>query len=616
MTIIHQKFFECKNCGHRCTSSDTVSFSYFPNDQQKERDKLRKYFIDSIKTEGMKLLFDKLEPMPKHRACPICEGVFIEVKNFGYQYPSKTEERDFYKGQIIRFDFPKHVSVKFTGDNLLEALRGMLELAFFDDYKKFSFGISAKNEQIKAFVIRYFDLYFENKAKIEDDEPFYRQLMATLRIKSRGTLVSERDYPFDLLFGSLQEEEYFGKECVFTITSLPPKKDFALQELIRLTAQLFDKSDENHWVWVAINGAEGGLSKRLQANFNKRVEQILDRDGALFSGSTNGRPPFKLKAKTLVSNHLQDYPADYFRCLNFLIGEGQDNTNRSLGDIFKFSDEEIESNHDFIQWLFPLAEPSQSSFNAPVLDNAEILLIQRNTLATENLGKSARWFVAFLERNNHWLKSYNHNHLRITRAIKSLRLLSGVKIAENFRQMVLAAGAQDNRGLDNAKKFWVEAMFKPDTIFSSGGQKWGLFANKYSGKTGCVKEGAEYQIYVGKKPRRYVRSALREKMYEKYDKVSSGVFRVFITRVTEKGVNFEIIAPMEKIYCDDETGSFLVKLSHIELQKYRYIQKQLSEEMSIDGIPFYFFENINQLHLAPEEREFVEPNSIDFFYQC
>ncbi|BCY17666.1 hypothetical protein hrd7_15150 [Leptolinea sp. HRD-7] len=46
------------------------------------------------------------------------------------------------------------------------------------------------------------------------------------------------------------------------------------------------------------------------------------------------------------------------------------NSNRKLEDIWKFNDDELEGYHTYIQWLFPLEEPSAINFAAPVLDKA------------------------------------------------------------------------------------------------------------------------------------------------------------------------------------------------------------------------------------------------------
>jgi len=94
-----------------------------------------------------------------------------------------------------------------------------------------------------------------------------------------------------------------------------------------------------------------------------------------------------------------------------------------------------------------------------VLTELDIDEIRQSSLAQANLDKSARWFLGFLERNNHWLTKYYHNHLRITRVIKSLRLLASDEAADEFRDKVLAL-ASDNLNLvdQKARALWNSAQ--------------------------------------------------------------------------------------------------------------------------------------------------------------
>ena len=127
--------------------------------------------------------------------------------------------------------------------------------------------------------------------------------------------------------------------------------------------------------------------------------------------------------------------------VNFLTNNEPDFKNRFLKDIWNFSDEDIEYTHDFIQLLFPLNEKSSAISNGIYLDSNEaILSIKANKLATENIVKSSKWFLSFLARNSHWKRKHDHNYLRITRIIKSLRLLvsdqEANKFYESFMQLI------------------------------------------------------------------------------------------------------------------------------------------------------------------------------------
>ena len=79
-------------------------------------------------------------------------------------------------------------------------------------------------------------------------------------------------------------------------------------------------------------------------------------------------------------------------------------------------------------------------------------------MAHQNLVKSTSWFLGFLERNDRWIAKYDHNHLRITRVIKSLRLLASDETADEFRDKVIAL-AGDNLNLidQKARDYWASS---------------------------------------------------------------------------------------------------------------------------------------------------------------
>ena len=118
---------------------------------------------------------------------------------------------------------------------------------------------------------------------------------------------------------------------------------------------------------------------------------------------------------------------------NFLTNIEPDYKNRFLNDIWNFTDEDIEHTHDFIQLLFPLNEQSESVFHGYYLNSkSSIINIKSNDLAKSNIVTSSKWFLSFLERNTHWRRKHDHNYLRITRIIKSLRLLVSDEEANKF----------------------------------------------------------------------------------------------------------------------------------------------------------------------------------------
>ena len=51
--------------------------------------------------------------------------------------------------------------------------------------------------------------------------------------------------------------------------------------------------------------------------------------------------------------------------VGFLEGKTPDHRGRMLAMIIKQTDHQAETTHDYIQWLFPLDEPSRSVMGAP-----------------------------------------------------------------------------------------------------------------------------------------------------------------------------------------------------------------------------------------------------------
>jgi hypothetical protein len=120
----------------------------------------------------------------------------------------------------------------------------------------------------------------------------------------------------------------------------------------------------------------------------------------------------------------------------FLTGTNSDRSGRMVDTILQEDDVYWDNTHDFIQWLFPLTEPSRSVRNAPVLTHDEIEQIKESETAQANIQRSVLRYKEFLAGTTKWRGGYDHNHLRISRVIKSLRLLVGDEAANGFKYWV------------------------------------------------------------------------------------------------------------------------------------------------------------------------------------
>ena len=126
------------------------------------------------------------------------------------------------------------------------------------------------------------------------------------------------------------------------------------------------------------------------------------------------------------------------RVLAFLEGEGVDGQGRTIFGVLGMDNAALEQTHDFIQWLFPLPEPSNAVPDAPVLTAAEIEAIRNSTMAQCAMAAATDRMEAFYRTTPAWLRAHDHNHLRITRIIRSLRLLRGDAEADAFRDAILS----------------------------------------------------------------------------------------------------------------------------------------------------------------------------------
>ena len=146
------------------------------------------------------------------------------------------------------------------------------------------------------------------------------------------------------------------------------------------------------------------------------------------------------------------------KLLHFLAGEAPDAEGRDLADILCFSDAELEARHDFIQWLFPLPEASRAVPGSPVLGQADIEAVRTSPAAQRNLAAATGRMLDFYRARDHWLRSHDHNHLRITRIIRSLRLLAGEAPADAFRSAILARVGQNGGGVNpTTLDYWAQA---------------------------------------------------------------------------------------------------------------------------------------------------------------
>ena len=141
--------------------------------------------------------------------------------------------------------------------------------------------------------------------------------------------------------------------------------------------------------------------------------------------------------------------------LNFLKGNGVDKQNRTIEDVWNFTDSELEEVHNYIQWLFPLKEMSDNVMGAPFIDDEELILkIKSDFDIQENFVKSLMRMQNFYRDNDFWLQPNDHNHLRITRILKSTALLSSKENAREFYDFIMLRVKEFQPVTEESLQYW------------------------------------------------------------------------------------------------------------------------------------------------------------------
>ncbi len=186
------------------------------------------------------------------------------------------------------------------------------------------------------------------------------------------------------------------------------------------------------------------------------------------------------------------------KILDFYNGKISNQEGLYFDDIMNFNHAKLEINHCYIQWLFPLREPSLAVPDSPVITDEEIDVFASNWKYTEEMKDKIQlrlkvfqdfnkmvlfyglkaYLVAdadarkveisknphtFYAKANNWLTPRNHNFLRLTRILSSLQLL-GDSSSPKMLYKCLCEIYEDNKTIIGplTKQFWDETMEKEE----------------------------------------------------------------------------------------------------------------------------------------------------------
>ena len=161
---------------------------------------------------------------------------------------------------------------------------------------------------------------------------------------------------------------------------------------------------------------------------------------------------------------------------------GGDDHGRTLETILGWTDDRLESVHDYIQWVFPTAVPRAVNPCAPLVSSDTVAAFASTALRDRLRGALDRMLTfyglarntdpdggvvigidapRFRERSVHWLTPGNHNHLRLTRIMQSLWVL-GLEAEARALQRCLVADVYEGSGRNRITRetlgYWRDAL--------------------------------------------------------------------------------------------------------------------------------------------------------------
>lgn len=147
-----------------------------------------------------------------------------------------------------------------------------------------------------------------------------------------------------------------------------------------------------------------------------------------------------------------------------------------LDDILSFDRGAFDTNHDFVQWLFPNREPSPVNPSAPLLTERHVLAFLTMPELRAKVDQASAKFLDFLglrevaggieqtddfaQGSQYWLRPMDHNHRRISRFFLFLCDMGQKERAATLLVYLKAALATAELGDIDAVNYWRNIVTK------------------------------------------------------------------------------------------------------------------------------------------------------------
>jgi hypothetical protein len=111
------------------------------------------------------------------------------------------------------------------------------------------------------------------------------------------------------------------------------------------------------------------------------------------------------------------------KLVEFFTQGGMDNKGRTLRDILSQSDEWLEATHDWVQWVFPIPEPSRFNKGAPIVGAEDYRAIRKSDIIDQAVERFTKFLKLREAGKPDWFVLHNHNAMRASRCLRFLDLM-------------------------------------------------------------------------------------------------------------------------------------------------------------------------------------------------
>ncbi|WP_025820597.1 opioid growth factor receptor-related protein [Shewanella marina] len=160
--------------------------------------------------------------------------------------------------------------------------------------------------------------------------------------------------------------------------------------------------------------------------------------------------------------------------VDFMLGKEADAFGRHIAQLQNFDHFWLEYDHKYIQMLFPMDTGSKFNKHAALITDVERALFAKSPelrviqlrsfdmmldfYGLQRDGKNISAKDELSPKSHDWLKSRNHNQLRITRIIRSLALLGQFELAQKFCVTMTELGQAYGDITPITYSYWQQAL--------------------------------------------------------------------------------------------------------------------------------------------------------------